>query len=74
MLKPAPYRFGKGLDLRWFKTGGLLFSAIARRRGFGSFDRLAHGAGTSRAVSGFPSGYISPNFKVLIVQYSRSGT
>jgi hypothetical protein len=64
MLKPAPYRFGKGLDLGWFKTG-LLFSAIARRRGFGPFDRLAHGAGTSRAVSGFPRGYISPNFKVL---------
>ena len=27
--------------------------------------RRSHGAGTSRAVSGFPRGYISPNFKVL---------
>jgi hypothetical protein len=25
----------------------------------------SHGAGSSRAVSGFPRGYISPNFKVL---------
>src|SRR6266699_1674797 len=27
--------------------------------------RRSHGAGTSRGVSGFPRGYISPNFKVL---------
>jgi hypothetical protein len=32
---------------RWLKTG-LLFSAIAQRRGFGSFDRQAHGTLTVR--------------------------
>jgi hypothetical protein len=52
-----------------------LFSAIIHRRGvLPPSQPGSHAAGTSRARSGFPRGYISPNFKVLTSNNPRSGT
>jgi hypothetical protein len=52
-----------------------LFSAIIHRRGVVPPSQPgSHAADTSRARSGFPRGYISPNFKVLTSNNPRSGT
>jgi hypothetical protein len=49
----------------WDRYGLQSWIEAAKKRLHHNVLAIAHGASTSRAVSGFPRGYISPNFKVL---------